>query len=216
MIYELRTYEAVPGKMGALNERFSKYTVPLFQKHGIGTVGFWTNAIGTSGQLIYMLSFANMADRESKLEALRADPGRSVYQEAETKEPLITKSSNRILSLTPYSPVPQFEFDVVELRIYEAMPGKLQALHDRFENHAIALFKRHGVRAVAFWTEDVGTSNQLDWMLEYPTLGDREKAWDAFGADPQFQVAVRESERDGPLPVRTHNTILRRTAYSPR
>jgi hypothetical protein len=35
MIYEWRIYEIVPGKRKALNERFAKNTIRLFEKHGM-------------------------------------------------------------------------------------------------------------------------------------------------------------------------------------
>ena len=40
MIYELRTYEVVPGRMPALHKRFAETTLGLFAKHGIKVVGF--------------------------------------------------------------------------------------------------------------------------------------------------------------------------------
>ena len=43
MIYELRTYQVVPGKMQNLNDRFANITVPLFEKHGMKVIGFWGN-----------------------------------------------------------------------------------------------------------------------------------------------------------------------------
>ena len=33
MIYELRTYQVVPGKMKNLNDRFANITLPLFKKY---------------------------------------------------------------------------------------------------------------------------------------------------------------------------------------
>ena len=74
MIYEMRTYHAVPGMLPALNQRFADHIVPIFQKHGVGTVGFWTNDIGQSNQLIYILSYENMADREKRFGSVIADP----------------------------------------------------------------------------------------------------------------------------------------------
>ena len=35
MIYELRTYQVVPGKMQNLNDRFKNITLPLFEKHNM-------------------------------------------------------------------------------------------------------------------------------------------------------------------------------------
>ena len=48
MIYELRTYEAAPGKLPALNARFRDHTRGLFERHGMEVVGFWTYAHGGS------------------------------------------------------------------------------------------------------------------------------------------------------------------------
>ena len=45
MIYEWRTYEAMPGKFPALHTHL-KVAADLFQKHGLGVLGFWTEEIG--------------------------------------------------------------------------------------------------------------------------------------------------------------------------
>ncbi|MCI0824980.1 MAG: NIPSNAP family protein [Chloroflexi bacterium] len=102
------------------------------------------------------------------------------------------------------------------MRVYNAMPGKLPALNDRFANHTTGLFEKHGIKNVGYWTEDVGTNNKLVYMLGYANLGDREKAWAAFGADPEWQKARAASEVNGPLVSQSQSTILRPTAYSPR
>ena len=112
--------------------------------------------------------------------------------------------------------IPQISTNVQELRTYEAVPGNLPALNDRFANHTNALFQKHGMEVVGYWTEVVGTSNQLVYMLGYDGLGDREKSWGAFQNDPDWQKARAASEVNGPLVKRSHNRILRRTAYSPR
>ena len=39
MIYEMRIYEAMPGKLPALNARFANATLRLFARHGIVAVG---------------------------------------------------------------------------------------------------------------------------------------------------------------------------------
>jgi NIPSNAP len=48
MIYEWRTYEAMPGKLPALHAHL-EVAAGLFQKHGLGVLGFWTEEIGTGG-----------------------------------------------------------------------------------------------------------------------------------------------------------------------
>jgi NIPSNAP len=217
MLYESRIYTAVPGKLPALNERFAKHTMGYFKKHGIGMLGFWTDEIGTSNQLTYILVFDSMADREQKMSVFQADTGwQQVRAETEAAGPLVAHVHNTFMRLTPYSPQPHCRSNVQELRVYDAMPGKLPALHERFANHTMRLFAKHGIDNIAYWTEDVGTSNRLVYMLGYPNLGARETSWAAFLADPEWQKARTESEKDGPLVRVSRHSILRLTSYSPR
>jgi hypothetical protein len=217
MLYESRIYTAVPGKLPAVNDRFAKHTMGFFKKHGIGMLGFWTDEIGTSNRLTYILVFDSMADREKKWTAFQADPGwHQVRSETEAAGPIVDHVVNAFMRLTPYSPQPQMRSNIQELRIYDAMPGKLQALHDRFANHTMALFNKHGIENVAYWTEDVGTSNRLVYMLGHADLGAREKGFSAFQADPAWQQARAESERHGPLVRVSCHAILRLTPYSSR
>jgi len=217
MLYESRIYTAVPGKLPAVNDRFAKHTIGFFKKHGIGILGFWTDEIGTSNRLTYILTFDSMADRENKWTAFQADPGwHQVRAETEADGTIVDHVVNAFMRLTPYSPQPQMRSNLHELRIYDAMPGKLQALHDRFANHTIALFKKHGIDNVAYWTEDIGTSNRLVYMLGHADLGAREKGFSAFQADPAWQQARAEPERNGPLVRVSRHAILRLTPYSPR
>src|SRR5947199_2673680 len=82
-----------------------------------------------------------------------------------------------------------------ELRTYYAAPGKLEALHARFRNHTIDIFKKHGMGVVAFWVpvdqaSGAATGNTLVYILSYPSLDARKQAWDEFGKDPEW-VAVK-------------------------
>jgi len=104
---------------------------------------------------------------------------------------------------------------IYELRIYETVPGRLPDLNARFANHTLGFFKKHGIHVVGFWTEDIGTSNQLVYMLGFDSLADREKKWTAFQADPGWNKVRAESEKDGPINARVRNRILRPTNYSP-
>ena len=217
MIHELRLYETVPGRLPALNDRFAKHTVELFKKHGVRMLGFWTDEIGSSNLLSYIVSFESSEDREKTWESFRADPEWiKVRAETEKDGPLLARVRNTIMKLTPYSPEPKVNSNVQELRVYQSMPGKLPALNDRFANHTIPLFEKHGIENIGYWTDDVGTSEQLIYMLGYPSLGDREKSWAAFQADPEWQKARAESEVDGVLTAKAVNTIIRLTPYSPR
>lgn len=217
MLYELRVYRTVPGKLPAINDRFAKHTIGFFKKHGIGILGFWNDEIGRSNQLTYILTFDSMADREAKWTAFQADSGwHQVRAETEAAGPIVAQVLNTFMRPTPYSPQPQMHSNLQELRIYDAMPGKLPALHDRFAKHTMGLFAKHGLDNVAYWVDDVGTSNRLTYMLGYPDLGAREKSFAAFAADPAWQQARAESEQDGALVRVSRHSILRLAPYSPR
>ena len=75
MIYESRVYHAVPGKLPNINARFANHTMGFFNQYEIGMMGFWTDEIGQSNQLTYILNFDSMADREEKWGRLSGRPG---------------------------------------------------------------------------------------------------------------------------------------------
>lgn len=217
MLFENRVYTTVPGKLPALNDRFANHTIGFFRQYGVGMMGFWTDEIGVSNQLTYITTFDTMADRETKWAEFGSDTKRQqIFAETEVNGPLVALVENTFMRLTPYSPSPQLSSKVQELRVYDTLPGRLPALHDRFANHTMALFERHGIQNVAYWTEDVGTNNRLVYMLGYDSLGDREKSWASFGADPDWKKAREASEADGSIVRRSRHRIMRLTDYSPR
>jgi hypothetical protein len=217
MLYELRVYETMPGKLAALNDRFAKHTIGFFEKHGIGMLGFWTDEIGTNQQMTYIISFQSMADRDARWSAFQADPGwQKARSETEIDGPFVSSIRNTLMRLTPYSPEPRINTNVQELRIYDAVPGKLPALHDRFAKHTTGLFQKHEMEVIAYWTDEVGTNNRLVYMLGYAGLGERETSWAAFQSDHEWQKVVAESHKDGWLVRQSYSTIMRRTDYSPR
>jgi hypothetical protein len=107
MLYELRTYSVMPGKLPDLNKRFAEITLGYFKKYNIQVVGFWTNEIGgASDQLFYILAYESLADREKKWGAFVADQERlAKFAETEKNGPLVRRMTAQILRPTPYSPM---------------------------------------------------------------------------------------------------------------
>ena len=102
-----------------------------------------------------------------------------------------------------------------ELRIYRAAPGRLPALNKRFANVTLKMWEKHGIRQVGFWTVMIGeTNHDLYYLLEWESLAEREKKWDAFQSDPEWIAARAETEKDGPIVAYFSNYILQPTAYS--
>ena len=104
---------------------------------------------------------------------------------------------------------------IYELRIYDTIPGKLPALNERFEKTTVRLFERHGIKVIGFWTDVIGVSNRLTYLVAFEDADARERIWRATLSDPELVQAFAESERDGPLIARMTNTIMRPTSYSP-
>ena len=105
-----------------------------------------------------------------------------------------------------------------ELRTYYAAPGKLEELHARFRNHTMRLFKKHGIEVVGFWgptDKEKGSENTLVYVLVYPSREARDKAWRAFGTDPEWRAAATESEKNGKLTAKVESVILMATDYAP-
>jgi hypothetical protein len=104
---------------------------------------------------------------------------------------------------------------IYELRIYDAMPGKLPALNDRFAKITMGYFEKHGIKQIGYWTDVIGISGRLTYIVAFEDLAAREKAWASFAADEERVRAFAETEKDGPLVARVENKIMRPTAYSP-
>ena len=107
MLYELRIYHCVPGRLPALLNRFDTITLELWKKHGIRQAGFWTVAIGESNQdLYYLLAWESMAERETKWTAFMNDPQwLEARAETERDGAIVASVNNQILQPTSFSVV---------------------------------------------------------------------------------------------------------------
>jgi len=86
-----------------------------------------------------------------------------------------------------------------EMRTYTVHEGKMPNLIQRFQNHTLALFKKHGIENVAYFLSEEQADKQLTFILGYPSAAERELRWNNFANDPEWQAAAKASEADGPL-----------------
>jgi NIPSNAP len=107
MIYEMRVYRCLPGRLPALMHRFANITLKLWDKHGIKQAGFFTTVVGESNQdLTYFLAWESLADREKKWAAFQADP-EWIAKRAETEKDgqIVLTIVNQLLAPTAFSSV---------------------------------------------------------------------------------------------------------------
>ncbi|HQT63007.1 MAG: NIPSNAP family protein [Acidocella sp. 20-57-95] len=107
MIYELRVYDCLPGKLPLLLKRFANTTLPLWDKHGIVQAGFWTVEVGpNNNQLYYLLAWESLAERERIWGAFITDPQWLADRAAsEVDGPFLANISNQFLKPTKFSAV---------------------------------------------------------------------------------------------------------------
>ncbi len=103
---------------------------------------------------------------------------------------------------------------VFEMRTYHTHEGKLEDLHARFRNHTNALFVKHGMSLIGYWTPE-DQPETLVYILAYPSKEAREKAWKGFIDDPEWKAAFEASRKDGPLVKKVESSFLQATDYSP-
>ena len=77
----------------------------------------------------------------------------------------------------------------------------MDALKARFADHTDAIFRRHNMKSIGYWSpEDAPSSQNLFiYILEHPSRREAEKNWAAFQADPEWQKVKAESEAHGQL-----------------
>jgi hypothetical protein len=107
VIYELRVYHCLPGRLPALLKRFETITLGIWERHGIRQAGFWTTLVGTSNQtLTYLLAWESLAERETKWTAFQADPDWLAKRaETEASGQIVNNITNEFLIPTTFSNV---------------------------------------------------------------------------------------------------------------
>ena len=105
MIYELRIYRAIPGRMPALLKRFETKTIGIWERMGIRPVGFWTTIIGPSHlELVYMLAWESMEERQRKWELFQSDPEwLQAWADSEKDEIIVGNVASSLLNPTKFS-----------------------------------------------------------------------------------------------------------------
>src|SRR5687768_16461393 len=107
-LYELRIYTAAAGKMDALHARFRDHALPLFERHGIKNVGYWTGVDeGQREKLYYLVAYPDREARERRLvNGIAKDPEfLKAVVESEKGGKLTSGTESVLLAPTDYSPI---------------------------------------------------------------------------------------------------------------
>ncbi|WP_042161071.1 NIPSNAP family protein [Paenibacillus gorillae] len=86
-----------------------------------------------------------------------------------------------------------------ELRTYYIIPGRMQAMLNRFRDHTITIFAKHGMKVTNFWIDADESNNRLYYVLEHQDEAARERNFQAFLEDQEWLDLRHRTEQDGPM-----------------
>lgn len=97
---------------------------------------------------------------------------------------------------------------IYDLRVYEAVEGKAEAMRTRFfQEVASRFFPRHGIELVGAFV-GVNEDGRLTYITRFVDEATRLNAWAAFSADPDWAKVKADSEVEGPLLKQQTVTVL--------
>ncbi len=225
--FELRIYTAAEGKLDALHARFRDHTMKLFEKHGMTNIGYFTPLDESEQKLFYVLAYPNRESRKKSWSSFILDQDwLTVMRSSEQNGKLLTKIESTFLHPTDYSPQLKSPADngprVFELRTYTCTSGNLPRLHQRFRDHTINLFAKHGMTNLVYWTLDAdqpAANDTLVYLLAHQSKSARDANFEAFRQDSTWITAKGASEKaaGGSLttPDGVKSVLLKPTDYSP-
>ncbi len=110
MVYELRTYTTLDGRLPALNARFRDHTVKLFEKHGMTNIVYGipvdNEGKAVDNKLVYLLAHKSQEAARASFAAFGKDPEWVAAREASEKDgKIVAKVESQFLVPTDYSPM---------------------------------------------------------------------------------------------------------------
>lgn len=105
MIFDLRTYTMVPGRLKAFLALYEAEGLPVQIRHQGRPVGYFVTEIGTNNQVVHLWAYESLADRERQRAALDADPEWMAYRAKSGAAGNVQHQENKILKSASFSPM---------------------------------------------------------------------------------------------------------------
>ncbi|MFB3779433.1 MAG: NIPSNAP family protein [Bryobacteraceae bacterium] len=227
-IYLLETFYLKQGTQPArLNEYLSKAALPALSRvHSGPKIVLEGLVVPHTPQTMLILGFESIQEFWTVRAKLNGDQAleRAFADWQAGSEPPFERQDNVLVEAADYSPEivpldpPPAAPRIFELRVYHSPTYRqLKALHDRFAGPETALFHKSGIHPVLYGSTVIGPNMpNLTYLTPFSDLAAREKAWNAFGADPEWlKVRTASIEQHGQITAINSILLYRATAYSP-
>jgi hypothetical protein len=206
---------------------FLRAAAPVLKRSGATQLGVFGSVIADESPFLMALAaFPSMAALEAAHEKQAADKDYIQARDAYNAMPGLGFERMEASLLRCFEGMPQVEPPptegtsaprVFELRMYESNNSFTLARKIKMFNEGeIGIFKRLGMRPVFYGETLIGSRMpNLVYMLGFDNLAAREKLWQAFGADPEWQkLRVQPGFSDTENVSNISNSILRPLPFS--
>jgi NIPSNAP protein len=225
-LYRIDYFYYRQGSQATRLNQFLSSQMPLLSKH-TRALGVFNAVFAPRLQTTMVLSgFLGMDEMADAGRQVEGDAGyQKAFEEFESgSEPPFDTSERLLLLATDFSPeiVPPAEKPksprYFELRVYHSPTlRQLHLVHERFSGAEMKIFHRSGVHPVLYADTMVGPDvPNLTYLIPFATQAEREKAWDAFAADPEWiKVRADSVARGGQIVDNNNISLWRAAAFSP-
>lgn len=105
MIYELRTYEIQPTKLGDWLQLYKSEALEVQVEHLGGMIGFFTTEFGTLNQVVHLWAYASLDDRESRRDSMVRDARWQEFGRKNKELGAVVRLESKILRPADFSPL---------------------------------------------------------------------------------------------------------------
>jgi hypothetical protein len=226
--YVLETFYLQQGaQVGRMHDYFSKLELPALQRvRHTGPAIYLESLIAPHmPQIVAVHGFQSLEEMWSVHTRLNQDRElMKAFEQWDSGDAPFDQEFSALLQAADYSPEiaapaePPKTPRLFELRVYHSPTWRqLKALHERFAGPEIQIFHRSGIHPILYSSTMIGQNMpNLTYLIPFESLAAREKAWDTFGADPDWVKTRKESvDKYGQITSVINISLFKATPYSP-
>jgi hypothetical protein len=95
---------------------------------------------------------------------------------------------------------------IYEMRIYEHVEGRAEAVRKRFVDEVVPRLPKHGIELLGVFAAP--EDKKLTYLTRFKDENARKAAWASFSADPEWKAVKAASETNGPLIAKQIVTVM--------